>query len=329
MQPVIEPIVVTGSRISRRDYQSKKPNTDPSRDASTNRCLLCGGTAHVDRAIFELSAVLRAAHGMSEVGDVQGLDGLFRRTGYGDLRGLGPNGAGPHPPPDGRPATISSNPTGPWISIDSHVDDRNVEVITGGARRPTVSDAIACCIEKLQVCAALQRRRGESSALRDHPRRWARRRACHRSARGNLRRGPRPMVWRSSTPNEAWSTEPDRPFFFDEHTPNSRGRPRGIIQAGSSARHRRSRVTRARRLTRARHPSPVRAPTTARWSQPAGTIFTDLASPTVCSNYRGLGQLKGVNISHDCTNVQVGLGQYRISVPLTSTTVRAQHLQDQ
>src|SRR5260370_1071375 len=39
-----------------------------------------------------------------------------------------------------------------------------------------------------------------------------------------------------------------------------------------------------------------------------GTIFTDLASPNCVQNYRGLGQLKGVNISPGCTTVQVGLG---------------------
>src|SRR5258707_13459805 len=55
-----------------------------------------------------------------------------------------------------------------------------------------------------------------------------------------------------------------------------------------------------------------------------GTLFTDLASPNCGQNYRGLGQLKGGNISHDCTKVQVGLGQYfALQVPLTKSNVFA------
>jgi len=48
-----------------------------------------------------------------------------------------------------------------------------------------------------------------------------------------------------------------------------------------------------------------------------GSIFTDLAGPNCVQNYHGLGP-KGVNISGDCTRVQVALGQYfAIQVPLT------------
>src|ERR1700686_1284318 len=55
-----------------------------------------------------------------------------------------------------------------------------------------------------------------------------------------------------------------------------------------------------------------------------GTIFTDLAAPNCVQNYRGLGQLKGVNIGAGCTQVQVALGQYfAIQVPLTKYNVFA------
>ena len=48
-----------------------------------------------------------------------------------------------------------------------------------------------------------------------------------------------------------------------------------------------------------------------------GTIFTDLAGSNCVQNYKGLGP-KGVNISHDCTKVQVALGQFfALQVPLT------------
>jgi hypothetical protein len=131
----IEPIVVTGSRISRRDYQSDSPIA--TIDESV---LAAAGQPTLDRAIGELPQ-FSAAQGMSEVGDVQGSTGFAGGQAYGDLRGLGPNRA--LVLMDGR-RLISSNPNG---SVDLNTIPmsmiENVEVITGGASATYGSDAIA------------------------------------------------------------------------------------------------------------------------------------------------------------------------------------------
>src|SRR6266700_7725605 len=81
----METIVVTGSRIVRRDYESDSPIVTV--DQST---LAAAGQPTLDRAIGEMPQ-FAAAQGMSEVGDVQGSTGFAGGQAYGDLRGLGPN----------------------------------------------------------------------------------------------------------------------------------------------------------------------------------------------------------------------------------------------
>src|SRR5258706_9439183 len=131
----IEAIVVTGSRISRRDYQSDSPIV--TIDEST---LAAAGQPTLDRAIGEMPQ-FAAAQGMSEVGDVQGSTGFAGGQAYGDLRGLGPNRA--LVLMDGR-RMMPSNPNG---SVDLNTIPmsmiENVEVITGGASSTYGSDAIA------------------------------------------------------------------------------------------------------------------------------------------------------------------------------------------
>src|SRR6202158_5847400 len=130
-----EPIVVTGARIARRDFQSDSPI--PTIDESSRAA---AGHPTLDRAIGELPQ-FSAAQGMSEVGDVQGSTGFAGGQAYGDLRGLGPNRA--LVLMDGR-RPISSNPNG---SVDLNTIPmsmiENVEVITGGASATYGSDAIA------------------------------------------------------------------------------------------------------------------------------------------------------------------------------------------
>src|SRR6202043_3684521 len=132
---IIEPIVVTGSRISRRDYQSDSPIA--TIDESV---LAASGQPTLDRAIGELPQ-FSAAQGMSEVGDVQGATGFAGGQAYGDLRGPGPNRAlvlidGRRPMPSNPNGSIDLN-TIPMSMIE------NVEVITGGASSTYGSDAIA------------------------------------------------------------------------------------------------------------------------------------------------------------------------------------------
>src|ERR1700682_4282531 len=131
----MEAIVVTGSRISRRDYQSDSPIVTIDQSS-----LAAAGQPTLDRAIGEMPQ-FAAAQGMSEVGDVQGGTGFAGGQAYGDLRGLGPNRA--LILMDGR-RLMSSNPNG---SIDLNTIPmsmiENVDIITGGASATYGSDAIA------------------------------------------------------------------------------------------------------------------------------------------------------------------------------------------
>ena len=122
-------MIVTGSRISRRDYQSESPIVTIGQGA-----LAAAGQPTLDKAIGEMPQ-FAAAQGMSEVGDVQGATGFSGGQAYGDLRGLGPNRA--LVLLDGR-RLMPSNPNG---SIDLNTIPmaliENAEMITGGARPPT------------------------------------------------------------------------------------------------------------------------------------------------------------------------------------------------
>ena len=78
-------IVVTGSRIARRDYQSNTPIVTIGQGA-----LVGAGQPTLDRAIGQLPQ-FAAAQGLAQVGDVQARTGFQGGQAYSDLRGLGPN----------------------------------------------------------------------------------------------------------------------------------------------------------------------------------------------------------------------------------------------
>src|SRR5579859_6748012 len=128
-------VIVTGSRIATRDFQSDSPIATVNTDA-----LAAAGQPTLDKAIGEMPQ-FAAAQGMNEVGDVQGSTGFGGGQAYGDLRGLGPNRA--LILMDGR-RLMSSNPNG---SVDLNTIPmsmiENVEIITGGASATYGSDAIA------------------------------------------------------------------------------------------------------------------------------------------------------------------------------------------
>ncbi len=258
----IEPIVVTGSRISRRDYQSDSPIA--TIDESV---LSAAGQPTLDRAIGELPQ-FSAAQGMSEVGDVQGSTGFAGGQAYGDLRGLGPNRA--LVLMDGR-RLISSNPNG---SVDLNTIPmsmiENVEVITGGASSTYGSDAIAGVL---------------NFKLRQH----------FSGAEVSYQHG--------ETTHGDGATE---------HVT--------ALLGGNFAEDRGNMVLAIEYSER----GVVHGADRSLGVNTDGTIFTDLAAPNCVQNYRGLGTLKGVNISPDCTKVRVGLGNYfAIQVPLTKYNVFA------
>src|SRR2546430_658317 len=131
----VEEVVVTGTRIARRDYAAESPIVTLGQDAIT-----ATGQVTVERALGEMPQ-FAAAQGLTEMGDAQANTGFNGGQAYGDLRGLGPNRM--LVLLDGRRMQIS-NPDG---SVDLNTLPlgliENVEVITGGASAAYGSDAMA------------------------------------------------------------------------------------------------------------------------------------------------------------------------------------------
>ena len=128
-------IVVTGSRIARRDYRSDSPIS--TLDSSA---IAAAGQPSLDRVIGQMPQ-FEAAQGAAEVGDVQGGVGFGGGASYSDLRGIGRNRSlvlmdGRRLVPSTPDGSIDLN-TIPMSLIDS------VEVVTGGASAAYGSDAIA------------------------------------------------------------------------------------------------------------------------------------------------------------------------------------------
>src|SRR5882757_6698815 len=303
----IEAIVVTGSRISRRDYQSDSPIV--TIDEST---LAAAGQPTLDRAIGEMPQ-FAAAQGMSEVGDVQGSTGFAGGQAYGDLRGLGPNRA--LILMDGR-RLMSSNPNG---SVDlntipmSMID--NVEIITGGASSTYGSDAIAGVLNfKLRTNfsgAELNYQHGETTAgdgANEH---------VSALLGGNFADQRGNMVLAIEYSERGVVHGADRPFFANIR--ELARPPEGIIPAGTFGT---APTIGAVNSVLAGYPGTTPIAGSGAYNgalgvNTDGTVFTDLAAPNCVQNYRGLGP-KGVNISSNCRQVQIALGQYfALQVPLT------------
>lgn len=130
-----ETIIVTGSRIARRDYNAESPISTLS-----SATIAATGQPSLDRAIGQMPQ-FEAAQGAAEVGDVQGSVGFGGGASYSDLRGIGRNRS--LVLMDGR-RLVPSTPDG---SIDLNTIPmsliESVEVITGGASATYGSDAIA------------------------------------------------------------------------------------------------------------------------------------------------------------------------------------------
>src|SRR5882762_7737197 len=309
----IEAIVVTGSRISRRDYQSDSPIA--TIDESV---LAAAGQPTLDRAIGELPQ-FSAAQGMSEVGDVQGSTGFAGGQAYGDLRGLGPNRA--LILMDGR-RLMSSNPNG---SVDLNTIPmsmiENVEIITGGASATYGSDAIAGVLNfKLRQTFS-----GAEISVTHGATTHGDGATEHISALlgGNFAddRGNSVLAFEYSQRNVVHGA--DRPFFANIR--ELARPPEGIMPAGTFGS---APTIAAVNGVLAGYPGTTPIAGTGLYNgslgvNTDGSIFTDLAAPNCVQNYKGLGQ-KGVNIGKGCTQVQVGLGNFfAIQVPLTKYNVFA------
>jgi iron complex outermembrane receptor protein len=310
----VEEVVVTGSLIARRDFQSDSPIA--TIDAGT---LQAAGQPTLDVAIGQMPQ-FAAAQGKSEVGDVQGGGGFAGGQSYGDLRGLGPNRT--LVLLDGR-RLQASNPDG---SIDLNTIPmsmiENVEVITGGASATYGSDAIAGVINfklrrhfsGLEVSAThggTTKGDGETNQFSV-------------LVGGNFadNRGNAMIDFEYS--ERAAVSGASRPFFANIR--QLARPPEGIVPAGTFGN---PPTIAAVNAVLATYPGTTPIAGTGAYNgaigvNTDGTIFTDLAGTNCVQNYRGLGSIPGVNISANCRQVQVGLGQYfAIQVPLTKYNVMA------
>jgi outer membrane receptor protein involved in Fe transport len=306
-------IEVTGSRISRRDYESDSPIATV--DAAA---LAAAGQPTLDRAVGEMPQ-FAAAQGMSEVGDVQGSTGFQGGQAYGDLRGLGPNRA--LVLMDGR-RMMPSNPNG---SIDLNTIPmsmiENVEIITGGASAAYGSDAIAGVLNfKLRdhfSGAEVSMQRGETTkgdGATEH---------VSALLGGNFADDRGNMVLALEYSERDVVHGADRPFFSGIR--QLARPPEGIFPGGTFGT---PPTIAAVNSVLAGYPNTTPIAGSGAYNgslgiNTDGSIFTDLAAPNCVQNYRGLAQ-KGLNISANCHQVQVGLGQFfAIQVPLTKYNVLA------
>jgi len=309
----LEEVLVTGSRIARRDYESDSPIVTINQSA-----LAAAGQPTLDRAIGEMPQ-FAAAQGMSEVGDVQGATGFSGGQAYGDLRGLGPNRA--LVLLDGR-RLMPSNPDG---SIDLNTIPmsmiENVEIITGGASATYGSDAIAGVINfKLR-----QRFSGVEVDVTHGATTHGDGATNHISALigGNFADGRGNALVDFEYSGRGVVHGSDRPFF--ENIRQLARPPEGIIPGGLFGT---PPTIAAVNSVLAGYPGTTPIAGSGPYNgaigvNTDGTIFTDLASPNCVQNYRGLGP-KGLNIGRNCTQVQIALGQYfAIQVPLTKYNLLA------
>ena len=308
-------IVVTGSRIARRDYQSNSPIVTIDQGALTG-----AGQPTLDRAIGQLPQ-FAAAQGLAQVGDVQARTGFQGGQAYSDLRGLGPNRS--LVLVDGR-RPIASNPNG---SIDLNTIPmtmiENVEVITGGASATYGSDAIAGVVNfKL-------RRRFDGIEL------GARRGGTFQGDGANTQftalagrsfaegRGGAIMAFEYSERDRVGGV--DRPFFRNIRL--LARPPEGIIEAGLFGSQPTVAAVNALLAT---YPGTTPISGTGQYQgaigfNTDGTIFTTSAGTNCVQNYRGLNQgVLGLGLTANCRQVAVALGNYfSIQVPLKKYNVAA------
>nr|WP_295661997.1 TonB-dependent receptor [Polymorphobacter sp.] len=302
-------IIVTGSRISRRDFQSDSPISTINSSA-----IAASGQPSLDRAIGELPQ-FAASQGASEVGDAQGSLGFQGGQSFSDLRGLGPNRSlvlldGRRLMPSSPDFAIDLN-TIPTVMIDT------VEVITGGASAAYGSDAVAGVVnfKMRQKFSGLELNYQHGATTRGD--------GATNEASGIVggsfaeNRGSAVLAFEYS--DRATVVGANRPFFADIR---QLARPaEGIIGAGNYGGGAPS--VAAVNAVLAGYPGTTPITGTGAYNgtigvNTDGTIFTDLAGSNCVQNYKGVGAVLGANISADCRKAQVALGRYfAVQVPLT------------
>ena len=284
-------IVVTGSRISRRDFQSDSPISTVSATAIT-----ASGQPLLDRIIGELPQ-FAASQGAAEVGDAQGSIGFSGGQSFSDLRGLGPNRSlvlldERRLMPSSPDGAIDLN-TIPTALIDT------VEVITGGASAAYGSDAVAGVVNfKL---------RSKFTGFEVNYQHGATTRGdgATNQASGILgggfseNRGSALIAFEYSDRASVFGAS--RPFFANIR--QLARPPEGIIGAGNYGGG--APTIAAVNAVLAGYPGTIPIAGTGTYTGAIGvnidgTIFTDLAGTNCVQNYKGVGVVQGVNISANC-----------------------------
>ena len=301
-------VIVTGSRIARRDYQSSSPIVTVDQSA-----LASAGQPTLDRAIGQLPQ-FSAAQGLSQVGDVQARTGFSGGQSYSDLRGLGSNRS--LVLLEGR-RLIASNPNG---SIDLNTIPTsmigNVEVITGGASATYGSDAIAGVVNfklrsKFTGVELAGRHGGTTQGDAATNQVTALIGADFADKRGNA-------MLAFEYADRAAVTGSERAFFRNIRL--LARPPEGIIEAGQFGS---SPTFAAVNGVLGGYPGTTLLTGTGAYTgaigvNTDGTLFTTSAGTNCVQNYRGLGQnLLGLGITANCRQVAIANGNYfSVQVPL-------------
>lgn len=308
-QPASE-IVVTGSLISRRDSTSSSPISTVGGDVLSQTA-----SPSLDRVIGQLPQ-FSGAQGAAEVGDTQGTIGFAGGQSYSDLRGLGPNRSlvlldGRRLMPSAPDGAIDLN-TIPSSLIGS------VEVITGGASATYGSDAVAGVVNfKLRDNLNGLELSAKTGITDEGDGRTVSASAAFGSRFADDRGS---FLFAFEYADRDTVAGKDRPFFANIR--QLARPPEGIIGANNYGGG--LPTIAAVNAILAQYPgtTPISGSgnyTGALGFNADGTLFTTLAGTNCVQNYRGLsGGTLGLNISPNCRQVQVALGQYfAVQVPLT------------
>ncbi|MEO5494995.1 MAG: TonB-dependent receptor [Sphingomonas sp.] len=303
-------IVVTGSRITRRDATSSSPISTVTSDV-----LAASGQPSLDKAIGQLPQ-FSGAQGAAEVGDAQGTIGFAGGQSYSDLRGLGPNRSlvlldGRRLMPSSPDGAIDLN-TIPSSLIGS------VEIITGGASATYGSDAVAGVVNfKLRTNLSGLELSGKKGITGQGDGATTSLSAAF-GAKFADDRGR--FLFAFEYADRSAVEGKNRPFFANIR--QLARPPEGIIAAGNYGGG--APTVAAVNAVLAQYPGTTPIGGSGLYSGAIGlngdgTVFTDLAGTNCVQNYRGLnGSTLGLNISPNCRQVQVALGQYfAVQVPLT------------
>lgn len=308
-------VIVTGSRIHRRDLVSDSPIATFDKNA-----LAAAGQPSLDRAMGQLPQ-FAGAQGASEVGDAQGTVGFSGGQSYSDLRGIGPSRSlvlvdGRRLMPSSPEGTIDLNSI-PTAMID------NVEVITGGASATYGSDAVAGVVNfKLrQKFSGVELSVQHGSSFKNDG-------ATNQISAligGNFADGRGNSVFAYEYSDRAAVLGSDRPFFYNIRA--LARPPEGIIAAGNYGGGAPTFAAVNSVLSHYAGTTPLVG--TGNYNgaigvNTDGTIFTDLAGTNCVQNYKGVGTYKGVVLSPNCRQVQANLGQFfGVLVPLQKQNVFA------